>query len=521
MIQQFKTLDKTSVKELLTFNRGIERETLRVTDEGLLVNSTHPETFGSKLTHPNITTDFSESQLELITPVHKSSSSAIANLGQIHRYLYSQLEDELLWSASMPCTLPNDESIPLAHYGNSNLGRLKTTYRRGLGYRYGRAMQTICAVHYNFSFSDGFWRWLKSEEQSSESEKHFKTRRYFDLMRNFRRQSWLLIYLFGASPVACNSFIKGRKHDLANFDSNTLYLPHATSLRSSNLGYQSHAQTEHLEVCYNSLDSYVSSLASGICENYPPYEKIGVQINKQYRQINTSILQSEAEFYSTIRAKCVPSPGENFLVRLLADGVQYVEIRLLDINPYFPLGIDEKEIDFLDTFLLYCLLTDSPDDNELLCNEVEQNTTITVNQGRSPKLRLQNDGVSRSLKDWGANVLAEMTPYANVLDQTFKSKRYSEALKIQLQRIADPNSTPSGQIIKDMRDKEMSFIRFALNQTMIHRDAFRSRPLSRSELKLFTDLAAQSAIEQHKIEASNTKGFDHYLRDILAIYKNL
>ena len=224
-----KNLDKASAAELLTFNRGIEREALRVSPAGSLAQTPHPAAFGSKLTHPKVTTDFSEAQLELITPVVRSTRAAIDDLDQIHRYLYKELGDELLWSASMPCVLENDDVIPLAYYGTSNLGRLKTTYRSGLGYRYGRAMQTICAVHYNFSFADSFWQWLKSAENSDESDKDYTTRRYFDLMRNFRRWSWLLTYLFGASPAVCNSFVQQREHELIRFDEGTFYLPHATS----------------------------------------------------------------------------------------------------------------------------------------------------------------------------------------------------------------------------------------------------------------------------------------------------
>ena len=197
-------------QSLLTFNHGIEREALRVTSEGHLATTKHPDFLGSKLTHPKVTTDFSESQLELITPVHSSPAAALEELDEVHRYIYSGIKDEVLWSASMPCMLSDESDIPLAYYGTSNLGKLKTTYRSGLGYRYGRGMQTICAVHYNFSFQEKFLDWLQQAEQSSEAPSDFRTRRYFDLMRNFRRYSWLLTYLFGASPAVCNSFLKGK-----------------------------------------------------------------------------------------------------------------------------------------------------------------------------------------------------------------------------------------------------------------------------------------------------------------------
>ena len=516
-----KNLDKASAAELLTFNRGIEREALRVTPAGSLAQTPHPAAFGSKLTHPKVTTDFSEAQLELITPVLRSARAAIDDLDQIHRYLYKELGDELLWSASMPCVLENDDVIPLAYYGTSNLGRLKTTYRSGLGYRYGRAMQTICAVHYNFSFADSFWQWLKSAENSDESDKDYTTRRYFDLMRNFRRCSWLLTYLFGASPAVCNSFVQQREHELIRFDEGTFYLPHATSLRSGNLGYQSDAQTEHILVCYNSLDSYVSSLADAICDKYRPYEEIGTKVDNDYHQINTSILQSEAEFYSSIRAKRVPGPGENFLACLQQQGVQYIEVRLLDVNPYIPLGIGESEIDFLDTFLLYCILTQSPVHDDLICREVRLNTLTAVHQGRSPGLKLQDSGSARPLEEWGAAILSDMGQYAEALDQTFDSNRYTEALAVQRNRITDTDQTPSGRILTDMQDLQIPFFRFAMNQTLKHREHFRSRPLNSSDAAMFADLAKQSAIDQEAIEATDAKDFDIYLADILAVYQAL
>lgn len=520
-VQRLKTLDRASAAALLTFNRGIEREALRIDEGGLLARSGHPSALGSKLTHPKITTDFSEAQLELITPVHQSATSALADLDQIHRYLYTLLGDELLWAASMPCLLPEDENIPLAYYGPSNLGQLKTTYRSGLGYRYGRAMQTICAVHYNFSFGSAFWQWLKSVEQPNESDQQFVTRRYFDLTRNFRRWSWLLTYLFGASPAVCESFLQGHEHGLQTFDETTAYLPYATSLRSGNLGYQSDAQAEHMKVCYNSLDSYVSSLAAGICDQYPPYEKIGVLVEDAYRQINASILQSEAEFYSSIRAKRVPGPGENQLACLRRDGVQYLEVRLLDVNPYLPLGIDESEIDFLDTFLLYCILNDSPTHDDLLCNEVRLNAMATVNQGRQPQLSLQDNGTSRTLQEWGEAILTGMSPYADILDQTFNSTRYCESLGLQKQRLVNPDTTPSGQLIREMENGQTPFLKFAMNQTLKHRELFKATPLEASEAAFFDELARQSLVDQEKIESSDTRTFDQYLADTLAVYQQL
>ncbi len=515
----FGELGAAERKSLLSFNRGIEREALRVTQEGKLAETPHPSVFGSKLTHPLITTDFSEAQLELITPVFSTPQGALEKLDEVHRYIYTGIDKEILWSSSMPCVLADDASIPLADFGDSNLGRLKTLYRSGLGYRYGRGMQTICAVHYNFSLPDTFWHWLYREEGSTESLKDFITRRYFDLMRNFRRYSWLLTYLFGASPAVCKSFVKGKAHNLEEFDEGTLYLPFATSLRSGNLGYQSDTQAQQMNICYNNLQNYVSTLASAICTHHSDYEAISAA--GDYRQINANLLQSEAEFYSSIRAKRVPPAGENFLACLLEDGVQYIEVRLLDVNPYLPLGIDDSEIRFLDTFLLYCLMTDSPTHDEERCAEVSRNAMAVVQQGRSPDLTLLDQGRERGFREWAGEILSEIKPWAAMLESNLDTNGYIESFNVQSDRVADPSLTPSGRILNDLKSEAIPFFRLAMNLALQHRDSFKSRPLETSQQDEFAEIASQSTADQQEIEAADTASFDDYLAEVAASYQPL
>jgi glutamate--cysteine ligase len=505
---------------LLVFNHGIEREALRVTSQGNLATTPHPDFLGGKLTHPKVTTDFSESQLELITPVHQSPAAALNELDEVHRYIYSGLQDELLWSASMPCLLKADDDIPLAYYGESNLGKLKKTYRSGLGYRYGRGMQTICAVHYNFSFPDNFLDWLHTAEQSTETIAAFRNRRYFDLMRNFRRYSWLLTYLFGASPAVCNSFLKGKQHSLLPFDEATAFLPNATSLRSGNLGYQSNTQTENMEICYNGLENYVSTLANAICTEHAPYQDIGLQVDHEYRQVNTNILQSEAEFYSSIRAKRVPGKGENFLACLLDQGVQYIEVRLLDVNPYLPLGIDEQQIKFLDSFLLFCLLSDSPEHDDQLCREVIENSAATVYQGRDPELSLIDQGQSISLREWGSTIMSNIAESAALLD-TDTSHSHQESVTAQVARLQNPALTPSGSILRDMQTNQVPFFRFAMDKTLEHERYFKSQPFTKELKDKYETLAQKSIKDQAAIKASDTLSFDEYLLTIAQEYKPL
>jgi glutamate--cysteine ligase len=503
--------------DTLTFQRGIEREGLRVGDKGNLSSDPHPKAFGSKLCHPTITTDFSESQLELITPVSTDIDSTFDTMTRIHQYITQSMGDETLWAASMPCVLQGDTTIPLADYGESNLGMLKKTYRNGLGNRYGRSMQTICAVHYNFSFPDRFWEVLANLESSTNNQT-YRSKRYFDLMRNFRRFSWLPIYLFGASPAVCNSFVKGRQHGLEPFDEGSLHLPYATSLRSGNLGYQSDAQSEAIAICYNDIENYVSTLAQAVLTPYPDYEAMGIKVDGEYKQLNTSVLQSEAEFYSTVRAKRVPRKGENFLQCLKEKGVEYIEVRLLDIDPFEPIGVSRDTVRFLDSFLLYCLLTDSPVHDEKRCSEVKQNLTTAVHEGRKPGIKITDNGTERSLTEWAEEILEGMKPIAAHLDESLGMHEHTSSLEIQHNKVNDSSTTPSARILNIMKEESIPFFRFAMNQSIRHRDTHLNQQLAAAELESFARNADESIIEQKKIEAADNGNFDDYLAKIMAAY---
>ena len=507
-------------KAALTFQRGIEREGLRVDEAGNLARTPHPAEFGSKLSHPMITTDFSESQLELITPVSDDLAQTFTTLDKVHQVITRGMGSEILWAASMPCVLQGDPTIPLADYGESNLGKLKKTYRNGLGNRYGRSMQTICAVHYNFSFPDSFWSNLATIEKTS-NDRTYRDRRFFDLIRNFRRFSWLPIFLFGASPAVCNSFVKGRDHKLEPFDEGSLHLPYATSLRSGNLGYQSDAQASNLKVSYENLASYVQSLADGVTTGYEGYEKIGIKNDEEYLQLNDCILQSEAEFYSTIRAKRVAPSGENFLQCLLDEGVEYIEVRLMDLDPFEPLGISQQTVRFLDTFLLYCLLADSPKNSDELDQEVKSNVTLAVHEGRKPDMELMDNGEARTLTDWASDILAQMTDFAAHLDSVHGIQEHADSLNIQRTKIKQPEHTPSARILADMKEQTIPFFRFAMNQSLAHKQTHLESELSPDTEKQFADFASQSLKNQADIDAASEPSFEQYLADILAGYPPL
>lgn len=497
--------------EWAAIRRGIEKESLRVTPDGRLAQTPHPVAMGSALTHPYITTDYSEALLELITPVADTAEECLAFLTDLHKFSFDNLPDgERLWVSSMPCLLESEEQIPLAQYGSSNMGRLKTLYREGLGHRYSRLMQTIAGIHYNFSMPESFWQDYRAVLGSTEPLQDFQTRQYLHLIRNFHRYSWLLVYLFGASPAVCRCFTKDRPHDLEVWDEHTLFKPYATCLRMGDLGYRSDAQRS-IYVCYNDINNYIDSLYGALSTSYPAYEEIGLEKDGKKLQINTNLLQLENEFYATIRPKRVGGDGRRPLQLLKAEGIQYIEVRALDLNPFLPVGIDKEQIDFLDVFLLYCLLADSPWCEQQEYRAIERNLSLTVNRGREPGLMLERRGEQISLKDWANLLLEDMKHTAALLNHAHHTHDYSQALGQQQTKADDPSLTPSAKILQQMRDQSLPFCRFGMQASEKTMQLFAQSALTPSRLDHFTAASAQSLAAQAMAEQQDTESFDEFL----------
>jgi len=476
--------------------RGIEKESLRAEPDGKLALTPHPAALGSALTHPHITTDFSESQLELITGVHADVEACLAELTQIHQFTYRVLDeagDERLWVSSMPCGLPADETIPIGRYGASNVGRAKSVYRMGLSHRYGRRMQTISGIHYNWSMP----------EVSSEQ--------YFALIRNFRRHAFLLLYLFGASPALCSSFVAGRKHELQPLGDGSMHMPYGTSLRMGRLGYQSEAQAS-LAVSYNSLDGYGASLQDALTRPWPAYETIGIQnLGGDYNQLATSLLQIENEFYGTIRPKRVIYPGERPLHALRERGVEYVEVRLMDLDPFEPIGIAAPTVRFLDVFLLHCLLADSPPDTREEIAELAHNQQLTAANGRAPGLQLKRGGRELTLTDWGAELLQEFAPIADALDAAHGGTAHAEAVRAAEAALRDPAVLPSARVLDAMTQSHgNSFVGFVRAQSEQTRAALLALPFPADQRAAFERMTQNSLDAQKAIEASDSMPFEIY-----------
>ncbi|WP_120994284.1 glutamate--cysteine ligase [Stutzerimonas urumqiensis] len=490
---------------------GIERECLRVDTQGQLALTPHPAALGSTLTHPHITTDYAEPLLEFITGTSTDPAQTLHELENIHRFTYAKLAGEYLWSPSMPCPLPEEPLIPIAEYGRSNLGRLKHVYRQGLAVRYGKAMQCIAGIHYNFSLPEAMWPLLQQVDGDGRSVQDYQSASYFALIRNFRRYSWLLMYLFGASPALDAGFLRGRDHQLEAFDADTLYLPYATSLRMSDLGYQNNAQAG-LTPCYDELSSYTRSLHRAVSTPYPPYEAIGTQRDGQWIQLNTNVLQIENEYYSSIRPKRVTRPGERPIHALQERGIQYVEARCLDINPFLPMGIDLTESLFMDAFLLFCALADSPLLANGECQTCTDNFLTVVTEGRRPGLMLARGGSPIAMRDWATALLEQIQQVAVLLDRAGHQDLHRQAVIVQQAKIADPALTPSAQILEQMRSQGESFSRFAYRQSLAHAEYFRRQPVVGDELARFEQLASRSHDEQAQLEAQDSVDFDSFVR---------
>lgn len=497
--------------------RGIERETLRVDQQGRLALTPHPRALGAALTHPQITTDYSESLLEFITPAEPDIGTVLHQLDAIHRYAYTKLGDELLWSQSMPGVLPEESEIPIAWYGKSHIGMLKHVYRRGLALRYGKSMQCIAGIHYNFSLAEPLWRVLQQAERTpadaATSALDFQSESYIALIRNFHRYSWLLMYLFGASPALTTSFLRGRAHQLQTLSADTLYLPHATSLRMSDLGYKNNAQAG-LMPPYNTLASYMSGLARAVRQPYPPYEQLGMRRDGEWVQLNTNLLQIENEFYATIRPKRVIRSGERPLEALCARGVQYIEVRCLDVDPFHPLGIGLEAGRFLDAFLLFCALDQSALTDEAERSENAANFAATVKHGRQPGLLLQRRGAALGLREWGLELLEQICASAELLDRQRGGQDHARALQAQADKLREPELTPSARVLAALAAHGGSYPAFALHQSRLHAADFRARPPSAAEGAYFDELGRASLAEQERMEAADRdSSFDRYILD--------
>jgi glutamate--cysteine ligase len=491
--------------------KGVEKESLRVHGDGRIAHTPHPYELGSALTNEHLTTDFSESLIELVTPAFPTTWELLQYLCDLHQFVYRHLGEELLWATSMPCRLESDADVPIAYYGESNVGRMKTVYRHGLRNRYGGLMQAISGVHFNYSFPESFWEVYAAIRESRDTGPAFRSRGYFELLRNYRRHGWIVLYLFGTSPTVGRSFLKDTHADLPLLDADTAYEPCGTSLRMSDIGYRNRNQAD-VSVSVNSLEEYVRDLRAAISTPHPPYEQLGVLVDGGYRQLNSYILQIENEYYSYIRPKRVARSGESPSAALLRGGVEYVEVRALDVSAFDPVGVNQNKLRFLEAFVAMCLLKDSPPIGSAEQQALDHNHLVVARRGREPGLQLDRDGRSQRLDAWAREILDSMEGVCELLDQGDSSRPYTQALRAQREKIDDVSRTPSARLLKELADGGESFFDLALRMSAVHKGYFLDLyPPNDARLAQLRREADESHALQRRLESTQAETFETYL----------
>lgn len=511
---------KAGTENVLTFHRGVEREGLRVDRQtGRISHKAHPVELGSALTHPSVTTDYSESLLEFITSVHPSVEGVLGELEDIHLFVSRVLDqqEECLWPASMPCYLEGNEDVPIAYYGESNVGTLKRVYRNGLSYRYGRVMQCIAGVHYNFSFDDAFWsfmaEWVEQNGEEHSDLQQLKSENYFSLIRNFRRHSWLLPLLFGASPAMDASFLPEGSNKLKALGDDTLFRDSATSLRMSDLGYQNKAQAD-LYICYNEVSTYIKTLKGAIQTPYAQYQEIGVKVDGEYRQLNTNLLQIENEYYSDIRPKRVTHSGEHPSSALRDRGVEYVEVRIMDLDPFAPTGMQAETLYFLDTFLLYCMLKGNGRMQPQECETLRLLQQKVVTEGRALEQEFEFPSGKKVLRTAALEDLNEILEVAHFLGERTGNMQYVASVEKQIEKVQGAMSLPSADVLSRVRNQG-GYANCMTQMAIGHMDYWLSRPVPEAVLERFSSEARSSIAMQTKIESEDNVSFDEYLEHYL------
>jgi len=494
--------------------RGIEREALRISPQGRLSQNDHPKALGSALTHPYITTDYSEALMELITPPSNDLNKTYSQLQDVHKFVLQNLNDEVLWPMSMPCFISDESDIRIAQYGKSNIGKMKTTYRVGLKHRYGSMMQAISGIHYNFSLPTSFWQLLKDVEQAGGTLQDYQSDRYMHMVRNIKRYVWLVTYLFGASPAMCSSFLQGRETGLEfeGFGKGSIFMPNATSLRMSDLGYTNSAQSA-LNIQYGTLAQYIEKLRQAIHTESKEYKSIGVKVDGEYKQLNHNILQIENELYAPVRPKQVAESGEKPTDALENRGVMYVELRALDVNPFSPYGITKQQMRVLDVFLIYCLMSEQTTLDESQQKEAEHNQDNIVLHGRQENLMMQFNGKEISRTEWLKQIFADFEQIAAWLDRHYGGDDYSTAIVESKSAASDPKQTLSGQLMAYLLQQDLDNGRYGLELANRYKSQILEKPATEFSGEYLSRKSKFSFVELGRVESADSQSFDDFLKD--------
>ncbi|WP_405054025.1 glutamate--cysteine ligase [Thalassotalea nanhaiensis] len=509
-----KAFSEKHLSAVAGVQRGIERETLRIRPDGKLSSQSHNKALGSALTHEYITTDYSESLLEFITSVSPSIDETLNQLKDIQKFTLENVEGDYFWPMSMPCAVVEQDEVNLAQYGSSNIGKMKTVYRQGLKNRYGSMMQVIAGIHFNFSFSPEFFDSLQEITGDTQGKQDFISERYFSLIRNYKRFGWLIPYLYGSSPALCPSFLQGKPQSLPfkKAPAGCLYLEYATSLRMSDLGYTNSSQS-NLHICNNHIDNYVEGVQKAINLPSEEFAKIGVKVDGKYQQLNSNILQIENELYAPIRPKRVAKSGQKPSEALKEGGVEYIEVRAMDVNPFVSTGISKEQMYFLDVFITFCMLKNSPEVTVEQKQVFNNNTNKVILEGRDPSLTLNDCGIEKTIPQWGSEIFSEMKLIASLYDKAYGTSEYSNVVKAELAKINDPTLTPSARIIDELLTTGKGIVTWSMDYVNQYNQEAEAHNYQVFNEDLFVDLAKQSLAKQQEIEAGDTLSFDEFLAD--------
>ncbi|ROZ10787.1 bifunctional glutamate--cysteine ligase GshA/glutathione synthetase GshB [Enterococcus hirae] len=454
MLENIKRL--FSPKELLKGNFGIEREGLRCDESGNLSMKNHPKVFGDKLSNPYITTDFSESQMELITPTFKSTEETYKFLSALYDIVAMEIEDEYLWPQSMPCIIPEDNKIPIARFSDNKLGKTASEYREKLLQKYGGKKQLLSGIHYNFSFNEKFIKKLYENSDKALDYKHFKNKIYLKVSRNYLRYRWLLIYLLGGTGTVHETYIEDCVRQLEEVGEGGFSNEGALSYRNSECGYTN----EHeLFPSYNSVEEYVESLN---------------------RFIKEGLIESPRELYSQIRLKA--KGNYSLMDSLIEDGISYLEYRSIDINPFDKAGISLEDLEFINIFNLF-LLIENESNYERWQEDALENQNIIARYGQN-KVTLKKDGNPIDKEEWGIEILEKIKKINEELNL-----EKEDILNKMIEKIKDYKLTYAYKIIEKV--KEEGYVEAHLNLAKSYKeDAY----INRFKLEGYEDLELSTQI---------------------------
>ena len=498
-------------------NIGIEKEALRVEELQISLKS-HPRSLGSALCNPYITTDFSEAQPELITPPFSNEKKTLSFLEDIHHYFFYNNKEEILWPFSMP-PLVNGKKIPIAYYGSSNLGLFKHIYRKGLSHRYGKLMQIISGVHFNYSLPNEIWEnGLIAEDDKGKLENSNiifgRSKRYFGMLRNVLRMNWVILYLFGASPILTKDFITSRKESFKRLDDSTFFLPYATSLRMSDYGYQNLSRVKYT-ISTNSLNEYVSDLVYATETTNAEYASICDDHSDSRAQISPNILQIEAEYYAIARAKSNMISNDRFAYKLSNGGVDFIELRSLDLNPFSRIGIDRETTLFLEVFLIYSFFKLSEPISNSEQQVIFKNDIDVAKYGRREDLKLNRDGKQIKLKDWAHEILDEMLPIAEILDSR-NLNQYTKTIKLMKSRVQNPAETLSGVLLDKVTNNKQSFTELGNSIGESNKAYFLNKTKKENPHWELLERESNNSFNRQKVLEEDKTSFEDYKRSYFA-----